>query len=64
MPQLEQFEEIPGTVLGALLDHILQRATQNHKLHQDWNEGAGDFKDCTRGDCTESRKHLEPWGWI
>lgn len=47
-----------------LLDHILQRATQNHKMHESWNEGSGDFKDCTRGDCTESRALLEPWGWL
>jgi hypothetical protein len=44
------------------LDFILARATQNHKLHQDWNEGAGDFVACTRGDCTEVKALLNEWG--
>lgn len=51
--------------IEALLEHIRSRALQNHTMHASWNEGAsGDFKDCTRGDCTEARGLLEPWGWM
>jgi hypothetical protein len=58
------YTSVQDEVLNALLDHVLQRATQNHKMHESWNEGSGDFKDCSRGDCTESRALLEPWGWL
>ena len=44
------------------LDFVLERAVQNHKLHQDWNEGAGDFIACTREDCKEARGVLGLWG--
>jgi hypothetical protein len=48
-----------------LLDHILQRGTQSHRMHSHWNENAsGDFADCTRGDCHEVRELLKPWGWL
>lgn len=51
------------TEMTALLDHVLQKATQNHSMHASWNEGSGDFATCTRGDCTEARELLNRWGW-
>lgn len=59
-----EYTEIRVIELEALLDHVLQRATQNHKLHQNWNEGAGEFKACTRLDCAEALELLQLWGRV
>lgn len=59
----DEFVLVESAKLDRLLEFVLQRATQNHKLHQDWNEGAGDFAACTRGDCAEAKQHLSTWGW-
>lgn len=50
-------------LLRRTLDFVFDRAMQNHKLHELWNEGAnGDFVTCTRGDCTEAKSVLRDWG--
>lgn len=42
---------------------VLEKARQNHKLHESWNEGAnGDFRSCARGDCTEAKDLLSGMG--
>lgn len=59
------FTEVKRAPLIRLLDHIRERALQNHAMHASWNEGAsGDFKECTRGDCTEARSILTEWQWL
>lgn len=51
-----------GAFYGAM-NFILEKARQNHKLHESWNEGAnGDFVTCTRGDCTEAKGLLYDMG--
>lgn len=64
MSSAEHTEQVPIDLLQETLDFVHQRAVQNHKLHQDWNEGsAAEFKVCTRGDCTEARELLKKWSY-
>lgn len=57
----EGYVLVPLAMVEEFREHIAQRAVQNHKLHQDWNEGMGEFSTCTRGDCTEVRVLLKRW---
>ena len=58
------FVEVPRRTIRALRDAYQAKVWQNHKMHQDWNEGPGDFAECTRGDCTEARVILKEWEWM
>lgn len=58
------FIEIPRHAVSALRDAYRAKMWQSHKMHQEWNEGPGDFADCTRGDCTEARVILREWEWM
>ena len=49
-------------MLYRTLDFVLEKATQNHNLHRDWNEGVGEFSACSREDCKEARDVLGQWG--
>ena len=64
LPVASMFAEVKRAPLIRLLDHMRDRAVQNHSMHASWNEGSGDFKDCTRGDCTEARLILTEWEWL
>lgn len=58
------FIEVPRHAIRALREAYQAKVWQNHKMHQEWNEGPGDFADCTRGDCTEARAILKEWEWM
>jgi hypothetical protein len=62
LPDVDEFISVNRDLLYRTLNFLQARAIQNHKLHQDWNEGAGDFVACTRGDCTEVKALLNEWG--
>jgi hypothetical protein len=58
------FVEVPRSAVRALRNAYQAKVWQNHKMHQEWNEGPGDFAECTRGDCTEARAILKEWEWM
>lgn len=58
------FIEVPLRLVRALRDAYAAKMWQSHKMHQEWNEGPGDFAECTRGDCTEARAILREWEWM
>lgn len=63
-PGVSVFIEAPRRSVQVLRDAYRAKVWQNHKMHQEWNEGPGDFADCTRGDCTEARAILREWEWM
>lgn len=60
----ESIQLVNVGLLDRTLKFILEKAVQNHKLHESWNEGSnGDFMTCTRGDCMEAKVLLGEWNW-
>jgi hypothetical protein len=55
--------QVDRTWFYGAMNFVLEKARQNHKLHESWNEGSnGDFVTCARGDCTEAKDLLHDMG--